>query len=288
VVLSVLLAATVTDGALNSVGAAVDRTIQPGCGATIKKSTGGVWRCTFADDFTGTALDERTWSPMTTAATGVPTGECRVSSPDNIAVGRGVLRLTVRKEAEPFTCHSPTGDYVTQYTGGSVTTYNKFSQAYGRFEIRAKFPTTKVAGFHSALWMWPQNAAAYGTSWPASGELDIAEFRTGFPDRVIPYVHYNAAVPDPNATNPNCLVRRPGTFHTYTMEWSPDTITVRYDGKVCLVDRWQPALPLPKSAPFDRPFTMILTQGLGAGLNAVNASTPTRGSMVVDYVRMWS
>ena len=143
---------------------------RPDCGARVAKSTGGVWRCTFVDNFSGTSLDLAKWSPLLTARTGVPTPECRVSSPDNIAVQGGRLSLTVRREPAPFTCTSPTGGYVTRYTGGAVTTYNKFSQAYGRFAfrglpsgsfklvaVRAKFPDTKVPGLHSALWMWPQH-----------------------------------------------------------------------------------------------------------------------------------
>lgn len=130
---------------------------RPDCGARVAKSTGGVWRCTFVDNFSGTSLDLAKWSPLLTARTGVPTPECRVSSPDNIAVQGGRLSLTVRREPAPFTCTSPTGGYVTRYTGGAVTTYNKFSQAYGRFAFRAKFPDTKVPGLHSALWMWPQH-----------------------------------------------------------------------------------------------------------------------------------
>ena len=38
-----------------------------------------------------------------------------------------------------------------------VTTYNRFSQAYGRFEIRAKFPAATVQGLQSAFWLWPDN-----------------------------------------------------------------------------------------------------------------------------------
>jgi beta-glucanase (GH16 family) len=31
------------------------------------------------------------------------------------------------------------------------------------------------------------------------------------------------------------MLDRPEDFHTYVMEWTNETITVSYDGKVCLV-----------------------------------------------------
>jgi len=257
----------------------------PYCGRTILKSSGEPWKCTFADGFSGTSLRVAKWSPMTTAATGIPSKECRTAKRRNIGVANGVLRLTVRRESAPFLCKSPNGDYLTQYSGGGVTTYNKFSQTYGRVAIRAKFPSAKVAGLHSALWMWPQKMV-YGA---ASGELDIAEFRTGFPDRAVPFIHYIASYLDPNTTSYKCYVSRPGRFHVYVMEWTRRAITIKYDGKVCLVNRRiLPLLPLLSPAPFDKPFVINLTQSLGIRLNAFNSATPLLASMRVDYVRVWS
>jgi beta-glucanase (GH16 family) len=255
----------------------------PDCGAWVAKSTGGFWKCTFVDNFSGTTLDPTKWSPMVTSGTGVVSPECRVAGDNNIKVQSGFLRLTVRRETAPFSCKTPGGSYSTQYTGGAVTTYNKFSQAYGRFEIRARFPDAKVRGLHSAVWMWPQTMKYGG----ASGELDIAEFRTVIPDRVIPYVHYNGA--DRSATNNFCMVSRPEAFHSYVMEWTVDTITVKYDGQACLVHSWQPSAPLLTPQPFDQPFAMILNQGLGHDANSVDTGLTTLpASMYVDYVRVWS
>jgi beta-glucanase (GH16 family) len=133
--------------------------------------------------------------------------------------------------------------------------------------------------------MWPQSMT-YGD---ASGEIDIAEFRTSYPDRVIPYVHYDMDSPDTSVTNNFCMVDRPGDFHIYVLEWTPGTITVSYDGRVCMTTRWHPAAPLAKPAPFDQPFAMILSQGLGIRTNTVVPGvTPLPSSMYVDYVRVWS
>jgi len=258
----------------------------PGCGSSPVKATGGRWVCTFADDFSGTSLNPARWVALTTAASGYTNGwECYTDSPNNISVSGGVLSLTARKEAQPFMCYAPWGAWNTQYTSGFATTWSKFAQAYGRFEIRAKFPAAKLAGLQSALWLWPVNDQKYG-SFPASGEIDIAEFYTQYPDRVIPYVHYNDGGADPNVTNNYCMMSDPEQFHTYLLEWTPQSLLIKFDGQTCVNDVWNP-VGLTRPAPFDQPFYLNLTQALGISTNAMTAETPFPATTQIDYVRVW-
>jgi beta-glucanase (GH16 family) len=258
------------------------------CGSRIRKADGTLWECTFIEDFDGDTLDRSTWIPQQTANSSFTSGvECNMDSPDNVSVGGGVLRLTARKEAAPFTCQDPKGNFTTQYTAGSVSTYQRWSQAYGRFEVRAKFPGTAIKGLQSALWMWPDNDTKYG-AWPKSGEIDIAEEYSLNSDRVIPYIHYVPWGGDAKATNNYCLVADVSQFHTYVVEWTTKTISIIYDNRVCTVDNWNPALPLTKPAPFDQPFMVALTQALGIGKNAFDpATTPLPATTEVDYVHVW-
>lgn len=259
----------------------------PTCGATVLKADGSAWQCTLADEFGGTTLDSTKWIAQQTANSGYTSGgECYFDRTNNVSVGGGVLTLTARKEAAPFTCPSPGGDWTTQYTGGMVSTAYRFSQTYGRFEVRAKLPTATVKGLQTAFWLWPDNATKYG-NWPASGEIDIAEYYTQYPDRVIPYIHYNDGGLDPNVTNNWCMVTDPTQFHSYVAEWTPTTISIIYDGQTCVVDTWN-ALGLAKPAPFDHPFMVVLTQALGINTNAFDpATTPLPASTQVDYVHVW-
>ena len=257
------------------------------CGPKIAKPTGGTWTCTFVDNFGGTALNPNKWAPMTTALTGVRSHECRVGRRANVLVSWGTLKLTVRREYKKFWCATPGGGYYTQYTGGNVASKGRFSQAYGRFEIRAAFPAAKVAGLHSALWMWPDKQT-YGGNW-RSGEIDIAEFRTFHPNYVVPAIHYVGEGDDPYATSWKCAVSRPELMHLYVLEWTTKTLTIKYDGRTCLVNNWQPDAPLTKPAPFNRPFFMILTQSLGMGANDFSvAKTPLPATMKIDWVKVWS
>lgn len=276
------------------------------CGSATPPGTTGTWTCTLDDEFNGTSLNTTYWSPMTTAQLGFrnPPG-CFVDSPDNISVSGGTLNLTARPAAAPFTCHDALhGDYQAYDTSGSVTSKGKFAQAFGVFSIRAKFPAATVAGLQSSLWLWPA-ADTYG-AWPASGELDIAEEYSLFPDRAIPTLHYypttapkltSTTLPEGTNTYTNyfCTIDNVNAFHTYTMTWQPGTITMSYDGRTCLIDHYSATdatgNPLPAGAPFDQPFFINLTQAFGVndGVhdNSYTPSTPLPATTEVDYVRVW-
>jgi beta-glucanase (GH16 family) len=258
------------------------------CGPAILKADGSRWRCTFAEDFDGTTLDSRKWTPLTTAVTGLNNNrDCWLSSPYNIGVKDGSLRLTTRREARPFRCTSLGGrNYVTQYSSGSVSTSGKFNQAFGRFSFRAKFPAGDAPGVMASLWMHPYGRK-YG-KWPASGEIDVAEYFSRFPDRAIPYVHYEPATADRSVTNTSCIVDDPAAFHTYTAVWTPGRIVISFDDRVCVDHAINPAPPLSGSQPFDQPFSIHLSQCLGGPTNSVNRSTVLPATTEVDWVRIWA
>ncbi len=254
---------------------------------SLRKDDGTAWTCTFSDEFTGTTLDRSKWIPQQTATSGYRNGdECYVDSADNISVEDGALRLTVREEPEPFLCVDPFGNRTTSVTSGMVSTWHSFAQAYGRFEIRAAFPASKKAGLHAALWLWPQDAGKYG-GWPLSGEIDIAEMYSQWSDRVIPYIHYLLGTVDESVTNNYCMIDDVSDFHTYTLEWTSTTLTIAYDGQVCVSHRIRPQDTQSGSGPFDQPFMIALTQGLGIGTNAATPATELPATTAIDYVRVW-
>jgi beta-glucanase (GH16 family) len=266
------------------------------------KGDGSAWVCTFDDEFDGTTLDRTKWFVQTTAASGFHSGsECFVDSSNNIALSGGTLKLTVRKESVPFTCKTPSGGYSTQYTSGTVNGYGRFAQTYGRFEVRAKLPSTKVPGLQETLWLWPVNAYKYGL-WPASGEIDFAEVYSQYAGWNIPYLHYHQATSASWSTNTNVYTAYPypnnqpgmtcnfdpSAFNDYTVVWEPGRITLQVNHKNCIVDNYS-ATGLTSPAPFDQPFFIALTQALGIGTgNAfVAGTTPLPATTEIDYVRIW-
>jgi beta-glucanase (GH16 family) len=260
------------------------------CSGEVVTGPGGAARpCTFDDEFDGSTLDQTKWTPTETAVTGYHSGpECFEDSPNNLSVGNGVLSLTARRESKPFWCKDPLGWYATQYTSGSVMSLGTFSQTYGRFEVRAAFPKSIFQGLQSSLWLYPVDANRYG-AWPKSGEIDIAEEYSLYPDRVIPFVHYLPAAPDPADTNNTCRLPDVYDFHTYALEWTSATMTITIDGTTCVQDTWHPAAPLVSPQPFDQPFFINLTQALGIQSNAFKPSvTHLPATTQIDYVRVWS
>jgi beta-glucanase (GH16 family) len=265
--------------------------VAPDCGPAVTKADGSTWRCVFSDDFDGDALDTSKWLVLSSAASGYRNGpECYLGagSPlgsDDVAVSDGTLRLTARELDHEITCPSLGGDFTSRWTGAFVTTYYSFTTTFGRVEVRAAFPDTEVAGVHSALWLWPPDLA-YGSD--TTGEIDLAEFYSVYPDRVIPFLHYQPAVPDGTNTNDYCLVDDVTKMHDYVIEWEPGHVHIAYDGQTCVDHDIDPAPPLTGSEPFDQRYAIDLTQALGNATNAFTPDTPLPATTTVDYVRVWS
>jgi beta-glucanase (GH16 family) len=266
----------------------------PSCGGQpTLVSDGSSWTCTFDSEFTGTTFNASQWTPVVTATSGYTSGRtaCFVNSPNNISVGGGYLSLTARQEAKPFTCTDPMGSFTTQYTSGDLSTTGLFSQAYGRFEVNAKVPSTAIKGLQSSFWLYPQVENRFG-AWPASGEIDIAETYSQYAGLAVPYIHYlGGPVVKATSTNvvtaTNCKIVA-NQFNDYVVEWTPGTITMIYNGQTCLVDHWTPASPESGLEPFNQPFFVNLTQALGLGSNQFNAATtPLPATTEIKYVRVW-
>ncbi|MDT4920982.1 MAG: hypothetical protein QOI15_1884 [Pseudonocardiales bacterium] len=247
----------------------------PACGGiALTKATGLPWVCTFDDEFDGAALNRTKWTVQRTAAGGFRAGDgCVVDNPKTVSVSGGNLNLSVYRVAAPFACALPRGSFATTWYAGSVYT-KSFSQAYGRFSVRAKFPDADgIRGLQSAIWTYPRtmspNNAFSGTS-----EIDIAEAYSQWPDLIGPTVHNFLG-----GSTDHCLVPDWGAkFHTYTVEWTPQRATFIYDGVACF---WAGRVGTAE------PFLIALTQALGVRGNTYSAATPSPATMQVAWVRVW-
>lgn len=255
------------------------------CGRRRTKADGTRWRCTFADNFDGSELDASKWLAQQTAKTGITNGTegCYLQSPQAIRVVDGRLRLIARRVDQEFRCESPLGGFRTRLASAAVTTRGRFSQAYGRFAFRANLPRARVAGPHTALWLYP-NGHTYG-AWPHSGEVDVAEWFSALPRQVFPSVHYVDGAS--NVHSSDSSIANVSRFHSYALEWTPTTMRFYYDGELTYRHAWDPADPLESPQPFDQPFNVVLSQVWGGLWNAPTASTPDVNRLVVDWVQVW-
>ncbi|WP_183095969.1 glycoside hydrolase family 16 protein [Nocardioides stalactiti] len=256
------------------------------CGPVLAKPGGGTWECSFFDDFDGDDLDLTRWITQDTARTGFKSGLTCYRGASNVAVRSGTLLLEARDEGTILNCDNPYGSLRTPYTGGLVGTRTHFSQAYGRFEIRAKYPTARTPGVHGAFWLYPLRLS-YGR-WPASGEIDVAEWWSNDPTLVLPTLHYNGRNFHADS-GWDCRVEDVSEFHTYAVEWFAKEMRFSIDGEMCWARRWAPDAPLVAPQPFDRPFSIILNMGVGTvdGTNPVSDATDLPATFVIDYARAW-
>ena len=130
----------------------------------------------WADEFSGTALDEAKWNYQ--LGTGCDEGICgwgnnelQYYKQENVTLSNGVLQITAKKERVRGSA----------YTSGRINTSAKGDWTYGRFEALIKLP--EGGGLWPAFWMLPTDNV-YG-GWPESGEIDIMEYSapsiTGIP-----------------------------------------------------------------------------------------------------------
>ncbi|RHW26897.1 glycoside hydrolase family 16 protein [Nocardioides immobilis] len=281
-----VLALTSADAARSALDPPAPATVRDACGPVLAKPGVGTWQCTFVDEFHGSSLDTEKWITQDTARTGFKTGLTCYRGADNVAVSSGALLLEARDEGVPLNCDNPYGVLRTRYTGGLVSTRGHFSQVYGRFEVRAKWPSATEPGLHGTFWMFPSNPT-YGR-WPASGEIDIAEWWSNDPTLVLPSLHYNGRSFHADS-GWSCRVDDPSTFHTYAVEWYPTGMRFFIDGSMCFSRLWAPDHPHVPPQPFDHPFSMILNMGVGtsSGTNPVSPTTPLPATLTVDHAKAW-
>ncbi|WP_435770121.1 glycoside hydrolase family 16 protein [Nocardioides sp. SYSU DS0651] len=252
------------------------------CGTRPARPDGSYYECTFVEQFAGTELDPTRWLPQHMA--GAAGDACYINSPETVRVADGVLRLSARPAEGDLQCPQRADGTRGSVTGGWVSTYRRWGQQYGRFEARIKVSDHATAGLHEAFWLWPDVRTASDREWPASGEIDIMETYSQYPDLVVPFLHYNeddnGGPVDGLNTAWNCPSSR-GEWHTYGLVWTADRLTITVDGKTCLVNTHG-------AESFRKEFIINLTQALGTGTNLYRSSSvPLPATMEVDYVKVW-
>ena len=147
-------------------------------------------------------------------------GELQYYAPDRAVVAGGVLRLTADQR--------PVGDRTM--SSAHVSTKERHELKYGRWEIRAKLPSSQ--GMWPAIWLLPADG-----SWPP--EIDIIELVGKEPDRVHHSFHWgplrDGLLPwDLGQTSTDHTKKRDyaNTWHDFTLEWTPKEIVWSVDGKV--------------------------------------------------------
>ena len=251
------------------------------------------WVLVWSDEFDGEALDGAKWNVQTGDGTaeGIPgwgNNELQSYQAANIAVADGVLVVTAREE--------DAGDGHA-YTSGRINTAGKLDITYGRIEASIQAPAGQ--GLWSAFWMLPTDSA-YGP-WSASGEIDIVEVFSREPGPFAQAaLHYGMAWPlNTHDYAKYAAVDPADGFHVYAAEWDAEEIRWFVDGAHFHTVRRSTYWSYYKdadtnahvsggdSAPFDRPFHVLLNLAVGGNLPGAPVADALPGELKVDYVRVY-
>ncbi|AWS40323.1 glycoside hydrolase family 16 protein [Streptosporangium sp. 'caverna'] len=235
---------------------------------------------TWSDEFNGTAgtsIDGSKWK-FDTGGSGWGNNELQyyTNSTRNVSHdGQGHLAITARRE-NPSNLQCSYG--TCQYTSGRILTADRFSQAYGRFEASIKIP--KGQGIWPAFWMLG------GGNWPNTGEIDIME-NVGYEPNTVHGTVHGPGYSGGSGIGGGRTIGAPlgDTFHTYSIDWSPNLIVWYLDGSEYF--RVTPANIRGNQWVYDHPFFMILNVAVGGNWPGnPNAGTTFPQTMLIDYVRV--
>jgi beta-glucanase (GH16 family) len=251
--------------------------------------------------------------------------------PSKVKVENGNLILSADRSPIPkdqFNCKKPYQDSrfgfealsreCAIYSGGVNSQQQKpigsthfigFSQAYGRFEVRAKLP--KGQGSWPAIWMMPQDGAkaqfpesGKDCGWPYIGEIDLMEqWSDNFKKVASGYIHgYCKQKLDVREGFDSKLDRTDQNFYVYGLEWGENYICFyqndRYSGCIYKDDLLRAKNLVENkrvgkekawiaSYPFYWILNLTIEPALKRGKIKVNPDTFEYQEMVIDYVRSY-
>jgi PKD repeat protein len=245
----------------------------------------------WSDEFTTAGINTSKWNARNNAT--LSYDQAIIYTANNVINGDGYLRQKVERLGTPVN----QGGRMRYFSVGYLDTIGKFSQKYGRWEMRAITPLTPNVS--KAIWpaFWLRDSTG-------TGECDVME-AYGTPrahmDTKPAGVSEMTIHQDTNHSSGTVKINKvpsvtqfnnaDGQFHTYAVEWTPEGFRFLYDG----IERW-----FPKTAQYPW-FETSFTGGLNIRLDvqmgdsyygfydpAHPETTVLPVEYVVDYIRVWA
>lgn len=119
------------------------------------------WSLVFNEEFEGDAYNSDYWTSYQKSGSSAWNKYVFPNDPFLAEVTGGALHMKARWNNETDLPET-----------GAIRTIDKFSFKYGKFEVKAKFPSSGPGGW-PAIWLMPQNPLFQG--WPDCGEIDVME-----------------------------------------------------------------------------------------------------------------
>ena len=218
------------------------------------------WKLIWQDEFEYNCLDPSNWNIEDWAAE--KNNELQYYSPSNVKVEDGLLKLISKNEKFKG----------RDYTSGAVHSMGKFNFLYGKVEMKAKLPVGQ--GVFPAFWMMPDK----GDTWLP--EIDIMEMLGHEPNEVWMVSHWldTAGTLNSDANTFKGPDFSKG-FHTFSIEWTPDSITWFIDD----IERFQSS----KFIPTENMYLYLNTAIGGSWPGSPEYSTVFPVNYEIDYVRVF-
>jgi beta-glucanase (GH16 family) len=234
--------------------------------AIVPQGPTGRFNLVFDDEFDGNQVDTSKWNlawPWSTPLN----GGLQTYVAANATLSGGFLHLVATQQ-------SAGGQ---PYSSGAVSTYQRFSFAYGVVESRFRVPAGK--GFWPGFWM------IYPTGvWPP--EIDIIEILGPNPSVGFMTYHYLSGG---NVASSNIPAAQSVDFsaglHVFGIDWEAGEITWYIDGAP------QGTFTDPTNVA-SQPMFILLNLDVGGAAGPFtpgmpDATTPFPSEITVDYVRVW-
>ena len=245
--------------------------------------SGETWDLVWADEFNGTGLPDTTKWTFDIGNWGWGNSELQYYTANRTK--------NARQENGNLIIEAHKNDMGEKWTSARLTTRGKVAFLYGKMEFRAKVPPYK--GNWAAGWTLGDDYVDE-LSWPYCGEIDILE-SVGYEmndttGNGIAHAsahcgaYYFKLRNQPTGTIP--VKNMNDEFHTYTVEWTPESITAFVDNK----EYFKYADTSSElSWPFDKPQNLILNLTMGGGWGGALGMDPSINSqrMIVDFVRIY-
>jgi beta-glucanase (GH16 family) len=167
------------------------------------------------------------------------------------------------------------------FTSGRFDTQGKVSFMYGVIEARIQNP--RGGANWPAFWMLGTDITSVG--WPASGEIDIMEGKSG--SRVASAIHWSNGGNDAYEYGEASGGNYSSAYHVYKLHWLENYIAIYVDDVKVLEER-NTTLNQAGSWAFNHPFFLILNNAISpAGGFSDTYDGWSSSQMKIDYVRYY-
>lgn len=242
---------------------------------------GDEWELVWSDEFEGTGAPDTTKWIYDVGNWGWGNKEPQYYTNDR--------RENARLEDGNLIIEARRNDMGQEWTSARLTTRGKTSFLYGRYEFRAKVPAKD--GTWAAGWFLGDEYVDE-LSWPYCGEIDVLEcVGSEIDDMTGDGINHGSChtrayyfKEGTHITAVTDVEDMVNTYHTYSIEWTPEEIKAFVDGEhYYTYDKNKDELEWP----FDKPQNIILNLAMGGGMGGTIDPSIDSQEFIIDYVRVY-